>query len=163
MSHTAVRRKSCLSTAGLPARGGRSSQCTGLYGKTVAAEGNGMMRCVATTAVLVGLVVLGISTRRASAGPPLEEPVCFVCRCLDGDATATACSPVENPCPACPAGEVQQLVVFKGLCGERPDCLALLAQPAPAPALSGVPLVGVGVSLLCGGIWLTRKRQPFTS
>jgi len=54
-------------------------------------------------------------------------------------------------------------------CSESTQCLSGLCnggvcvQRNPAPAVSHVPLAGLGVLLVGGGVWLTRKRTRAAS
>jgi hypothetical protein len=114
-----------------------------------------MVRRTAVTVALVGLVMV-LSSGTATA----TEASCFLCLC-DKDSTLipTACSNSDVThivCPECPTGSLP--APPRGLdtpCNEAPECGPFLSR---APALSPIPLAGLGVLLVGGGIWIARKR-----
>lgn len=124
------------------------------------------MQRTAVMVVLVGLMLLGAGMQQALGGEPPVMDVCFECACqLDGHTTPAACfsAPIGQGeclninCPP-PGGASFALVVPGKSCDEIPECLALIQPPHLAPALSHIPLAGLGLLLGGGGVWLTRKR-----
>ena len=118
-----------------------------------------MVRRTAVALALVGLVLLGVGAQQAVGG----EPQCFVCFCADGGNHATKCSTAplvdfDSQCPAC----VNEHIIVQSpiACDGIADCGPFLSR---APALSNIPLAGLGLLLVGGGIWLTRKRTRSAS
>ena len=114
-----------------------------------------MVRQTAVTVVLVGLVMLGASARMAAAD-------CFSCGCFGphDELILNRCSYTEIPgdqCPECPPGFLVTTGASGGVtCNEVPGCRPLLSR---APALSPIPLAGLGVLLVGGGVCLTKGRR----
>jgi hypothetical protein len=120
------------------------------------------MRQTAVTVALVGLVLLGVGAQTTAFAVP--APQCFVCICGDvGPPFVTKCSTAplvdfDSQCPPC-TGEFG-IRTSQDPCNELPACRPFLSR---APALSHVPLAGLGVLLVIGGVWLTRKRARAAS
>jgi hypothetical protein len=121
-----------------------------------------MMRRIVVTAALAGLVLFGVAAQEARGE---VEGACYACVC--GDASPpdflTKCSnsplvDFSSQCPPC-TGEYQ-IKIFPSSCNEVAACRPFLSR---APALSHVPLVGLGVLLAVGGIWRTRNRMRTAS
>jgi hypothetical protein len=115
---------------------------------------------------LVGLVMLGASMAAAQEGccncedssKPLVPPVAgldFANVCLPATGPAPTCADHSDPIDHC--GEVNQ-----GWACRQDARIGMLACQPPlgpaAPALSPISLAGLGLLLVVGGIWLTRKR-----
>ena len=119
------------------------------------------MRWAAITGALVGLITLGGARRGLADGPQ-----CFLCICGDvGPPFVTKCSstPLVDFASQCtPPSCTSEFGIKTSTtpCNDIPACQPFLSR---APALSGVPLAGLGVLLLGGGIWLTRKRSQSAS
>jgi len=108
------------------------------------------MRRTAVTVALVGLVLLGAVARQAVGA----EPQCFTCNCEEIP-TACAASPIDvSQCPTCPTGGPTVGYIYSP-CNEVAACRPFLSR---APALSPIPLAGLGLLLVGTGVWLTRKR-----
>ena len=120
-----------------------------------------MVKRGAVLAALVVLVMVGAGTHEARGGVPMVDQ-CFRCVCIppSGPTIVTAClSPATfggfGSCPACPSGTSKSVEPVPPPCSELAECGPFISR---APALSHIPLAGLGVLLVIGGIWLTRKR-----
>jgi hypothetical protein len=118
----------------------------------------------ALTVAFVGLVMLGVGTQQAIGGPGSIQ--CSVCLCgsSGGPPRVTGCIlgqvVDQSHCPPCDPNEKQLVALRQDTCNQLDQCRAFLSR---APALSHLPLAGVGLSLLAAGIWLTRKRSQAAS
>jgi hypothetical protein len=115
-----------------------------------------MMRraMVTAAAALAGLVIM-LSGRTVTAAPPVPTK-CFLCSCQNAPVTACFNSDPDDKCPACPPDTLTLIELSPDPCNEIDECRPFLSR---APALSHVPLAGLGVLLVVGGILLTRKRS----
>ena len=126
-----------------------------------------MMRRIAVTVALLGVALLGVGSWRAA------QAACCGCYCGFIDTTSfstlTACSdsPIDaSQCPACPTGEPTLTGCDPDdppTCNSKPADAEICARVNRttrhlAPALSPIPLAGLGFLLVGSGVWLTRKR-----
>jgi hypothetical protein len=129
-----------------------------------------MMRRTAVTLALVGLAAVGALVTLALPMVALAD----CCNCQDmskplvppvhGLDFENVCLPATGPAPSC-ADHSDPIdhcgSVNRGWSCREDAVIGMIACQAPisaAPALSRIPLAGLGVLLLGGGIWLTRKR-----
>jgi len=116
-----------------------------------------MLRASVVIVVLVGLV-LGAGAQQAAEAREVP-PACFLCLCPGQIVTACSSAAIgEDLCPSCQTGSASVIGAMDPcdivkVCSTVPNL-----TPVRAPALSPVPLAGLGLLLVGGGIWLARKR-----
>ena len=122
--------------------------------RPVMVERTQMVRRTIMTVALVGFLMLGVGAQRVLGQPPLQ---CFVCYCTGVNGlTACAVTPIDvSQCPTCPTGS-PETDASQDPCNKIAACRPFLSR---APALSPIPLAGLGLLLVGTGVWMTKRRR----